>query len=172
MRCILHRENSLHKENEFLKQFCDRGSKVFQCWEQDNHLVNWVCQGARSAHWSVVGGERVLIPIRWPTQGRIPLSVWERRVVVLARVYTGRVTGVVVGTWFCCCGICCCSGACCCCKGACCGCCDICCQVTPPMQSGRVTHVALNDLSIVHFTQWFPQLSQWANCPNSNGRLP
>ena len=27
----------------------------------------------------------------------------------------------------------------------------ICCQVTPPMQSGRVTKVALNDLSIVHF---------------------
>ena len=32
----------------------------------------------------------------------------------------------------------------------------ICCQVTPPMQSGRVTKVALNDLSIVHFTKWFP----------------
>ena len=29
----------------------------------------------------------------------------------------------------------------------------ICCQVTPPMQSGRVTKVALNDLSIVHFTK-------------------
>ena len=34
---------------------------------------------------------------------------------------------------------------------------DICCQVTPPMQSGRTTQVALNDLSIVHFTKWFPQ---------------
>ena len=27
----------------------------------------------------------------------------------------------------------------------------ICCQVLPPMQSCRVTHVILNDLSIVHF---------------------
>ena len=27
----------------------------------------------------------------------------------------------------------------------------ICCQVPPPMQSCRVTHVILDDLSIVHF---------------------
>ena len=52
VRCILHRENSLHTENEkFLKQFCDRGSKVFQCWEQGNHLVTWVRQVVRGAHW-------------------------------------------------------------------------------------------------------------------------
>ena len=30
---------------------------------------------------------------------------------------------------------------------------SICCQVPPPMQSGRVTKVALNDLSIAHFTK-------------------
>ena len=30
---------------------------------------------------------------------------------------------------------------------------NICCQVPPPMQSGRVTKVALNDLSIAHFTK-------------------
>ena len=29
----------------------------------------------------------------------------------------------------------------------------ICCQITPPMQSCRVTQVVLNDLSIVHFPQ-------------------
>ena len=53
MRCILHRENSLHKENEFLKQFCDRGSKVFSMLRTGESLGHLGTSG---------GAEHTLVP--------------------------------------------------------------------------------------------------------------
>ena len=49
---------------------------------------------------------------------------------------------------------------------------SICCQVTPPMQSGRVTHVVLKWSKYSSFPPMISSILHWANCPNSNGRLP
>ena len=61
MRCILHRENSLQRERVF-ETVLRSGVKSFSMLRTERSLG--LSEGWWGTHWTVVGGERVLIPIR------------------------------------------------------------------------------------------------------------